>query len=154
NGRAAPVSATARAPSSRNSPPSKAPTWSCPPPRRRRANCACAASCVPIVPKPPFSTASACVCPSACACTRLDPVVVPTSQPKSLKKLARPYKTAEVGLEDSRLQPGGDEHAELLALTDEVLAEGATADQRLAHRPPAQPRGDALDRAPCAGAVL
>ena len=68
NGRAAPVSATVRAPSSRNSPPSTAPTSSC---RRRHlpaANCDCAASCAPIAPKPSCSSASVSACPNDSAC--------------------------------------------------------------------------------------
>ena len=68
NGRAAPVWATVPAPSSRNSPPSKAPTWSC---RRRRlpaANCDCAASCAPIAPRRSCSIASDSACPSGSAC--------------------------------------------------------------------------------------
>src|SRR5271157_3425890 len=68
NGRAAPVSATVRAPSSRNSPPSPAPTSSC---RRRHlpaANCDCAASCAPIAPKRSCSSASVSACPNDSAC--------------------------------------------------------------------------------------
>src|SRR5580693_7267284 len=58
NGRAAPVSATVRAPSSRNSPPSPAPTSSCRP-HLPAANCDCAASCAPIAPKRSCWSASA-----------------------------------------------------------------------------------------------
>ena len=68
NGRAAPVSATVRAPFSRNSPPSPAPTSSC---RRRplpAANCDCAASCVPIAPKRSCWSASVSACPNNSAC--------------------------------------------------------------------------------------
>ena len=66
SGRAAPGSATARAPSSKNSPPSTAPTSSCPPQKRHRATCACAASYAPTAPRPPCSIASACAFPKGC----------------------------------------------------------------------------------------
>ena len=70
NGRAEPVSATVRAPFSRNSPPSPAPTSSCRRLRRPPANCDCAASCVPTAPKRSCSSASVSACPNDSACPK------------------------------------------------------------------------------------
>ena len=66
-GRAAPVWATRRAPSSRNLRASSRTTWCCPPQPTARSDCAASPSPMPL--RPHCSIASASFCPSACGST-------------------------------------------------------------------------------------